>query len=331
MASKEAVVQPYSVGRAPGVSRRNLLLGGASVVVGGLAANFLLQPPARVPFDKELAWAHLTKQVDFGPRVANTDGWEACRKYLVDTLTPLASRVEEQRFTRTVRGKKLRMANIIARFPAASRSASGKAILLCAHWDTRPTADQEFEPARQKVPIPGANDGASGVAVLLEAARLFKQTPPPVPVMIVLFDGEDYGYFEQGEMFYGSKHFAANLPADVPRRGILLDMVGDKDLRIPQEGHSVQAASEVVDEVYAVARDVGAGRYFPMEAGTPIEDDHLPLIDRGLKVIDLIDFNYGPNHGWWHTREDTPDKCSPTSLKTVGDVVTEWVYRKGKK
>jgi glutaminyl-peptide cyclotransferase len=279
--------------------------------------------PARHPeFDKLRAFQHLTKQVDFGPRVTGFPGHRACRDYMVNSLKPLADSVEVQEFTQVIRGKQLRMANVIARW----KGTGGKeGVLLSAHWDTRPTADQERQPEKRRRPIPGANDGASGVAVLLEAARSLKQSPPPVPVMIVFFDGEDYGPGIE-DMFLGSVYFADHLPADVPRKGILLDMIGDRDLRVPQEQNSLLQAREVVDEVYGIARQLGLERNFPAEPGLSIEDDHLPLLMKRVKVIDLIDFNYGPGHAWWHTLDDTPDKCSATSLKAVGDVVLGWVY-----
>jgi glutaminyl-peptide cyclotransferase len=296
--------------------------------VGLGVALFLGQRPTPVgetPFDQQRAWGHLVKQVEFGPRVPNAPGHAQCRDWLVATLKPLADSVARQDFEQRVGGRLLRMSNIIGRFKGAG---TGPGVLLCAHWDTRPTADYENTPERRRTPIAGANDGASGVAVLLELARLFKQKPPPVPVMIVLFDGEDYGPGID-RMFLGSRHFAARLPPDVPRRGVLLDMIGDRDLRVPQERHSLDKARAVVDEVYGVARRLGRSREFPAEQGQYIEDDHVRLQEQGLEVIDLIDFSYGPNHSWWHTLEDTPDKCSPASLEAVGDVVTEWVYGRG--
>jgi Zn-dependent M28 family amino/carboxypeptidase len=163
------------------------------------------------------------------------------------------------------------------------------------------------------------------VAVLLELARIFQAAPPPVPVMMVFFDGEDFGP-GTSRMFYGSRYFAAHLPKDVPRKGILLDMVGDKDLRIFQEAYSRRYAREVVREVFAVAARIGRQAQFPPTPTYEILDDHVPLNKRGLKVINLIDFNYGPRHSWWHTLADTPDKCSAASLEAVGDVVAEWVY-----
>jgi Zn-dependent M28 family amino/carboxypeptidase len=314
---------------APPVARpRRLWLGllAAGLVSTGLIALFAPQPAMHPPFDKDRAFKSLERQVGFGPRVPNTAGHRACRDDLVSTLKGLADSVESQNFSRTLSAKKLDMTNVIARW----KGAGGKAgILLSAHWDTRPTADQEVAPERRKMPIPGANDGASGVAVLLELARAFKQSPPPVPVMIVLFDGEDYGPGIE-RMFLGSIYFAEHLPPDVPKRGVLLDMIGDRDLEVPQEFHSFMQAREVVDEVYAAARRVGVDSHFPARTGGAVEDDHLPLQAKGLKVIDLIDFDYGPGNSWWHTLEDTPDKCSATSLKMVGDTLLEWIYSQKK-
>lgn len=315
---------PATAQARPGASRRSggLLLAGGMLVAAGL---LFFARPAAAPkplFDKDRAFSDLKKQVDCGPRVPNTPGQAACREYFLKTLQPLADSVERQDFARAIRGQSLKMTNVIARWKGRS---NGNGVLLCAHWDTRPTADYERTPAKRLTPIPGANDGASGAAVLLELARGLHQSPPPVPVMLVFFDGEDVGPSIE-EMFLGSVYFADHLPNDVPRRGVLMDMIGDRDLEIPQEGHSLQEAQGVVDEIYATAKKLGYERSFPSRSGGPIEDDHLPLQRKGLKVIDLIDFNYGPGHSWWHTLADTPDKCSPESLKTVGDVLLEWTY-----
>lgn len=299
---------------------------GAALLRGGGGSQPVSAPaPAsgsRLAFDGQGAFKDLEKQVAFGPRVPNMASHTACRDYLVDTLRPEADSVERQDFTWKVGPRTLQMSNIIARWKG---TGGKKGVLLSAHWDTRPTADYEPTPAGRRTPIPGANDGASGVAVLLQAARMFKKTPPPVPVMIVFFDGEDYGPGVD-RMFLGSRHFADHLPKDTPGRGILLDMIGDRDLQIPKEDNSVQNAQEVVDEVYGQARALGLERYFPSVVDRSIEDDHIPLQQKGLKVIDLIDFDYGPDHTWWHTLQDTPDKCSPNSLAVVGEVVTRWVY-----
>lgn len=329
---------PASASTRPGESPRSRagwvgLAAAAALVAAGW---FTFSRPATAPlpivapqeartvtFDAERAFADLKKQVEFGPRVPNTKGHQECRRYLVDTLKPLAGEVTTQDFTGRVRGRSLSMSNIVARWPG---TGGGPGVLLAAHWDTRPTADYERDPARRMQPIPGANDGASGVAVLLEMARMFKRIPPSVPVMMVFFDGEDYGPGVE-HMFLGSRYFADHLPRNTPKKGILLDMVGDRDLVIPQEAHSLNVARDIVKDVYDIAHRRGLERHFPAEPGGPIEDDHVPLHAKGLKVIDLIDFSYGPGHSWWHTLEDTPDKCSPASLKAVGDVVLEWVYR----
>ncbi len=287
-----------------------------------LAACCAAPAAARAEFSAGRAWKHLKRQVRFGPRVPNTRGHRACRAYLEARLRATADRVERQDFSYDLGRRTLRMSNLIARWSGPPGASGG--VLLCAHWDTRPTADREAESERRTRPIPGANDGASGVAVLLEVARALKRRPPPVPVMLVLFDGEDYGP-GLDRMLLGSRHFAARLPADTPRQGVLLDMIGDKSLRVPQEGFSRRSARGVLDEVYAVAGRLGHRRHFPLVPGQEIYDDHVPLQNRGLQVIDLIDFNYGPDNSWWHTLQDTPSKCSRRSLRVVGEVVLGWV------
>jgi Zn-dependent M28 family amino/carboxypeptidase len=271
-------------------------------------------------FDGAAAFARLKEQCDFGPRVPGTTGHTRCLDYLVKSLQATTTDVARQEFTFDDNGKPLRMTNVVAKYAGGSAPAT----LLCAHWDTRPTADMESDPARRKQPILGANDGASGVAVLLELARMLQRRPPPGPVWIVLFDGEDLGP-DVDRMFLGSRHFADTLAADTPRQGVLLDMIGDRDLAIYHEGNSLVGAREVVDAVWAVAKRLGHERYFiPRERHT-ISDDHIPLMAKGLAVADLIDFDYPP----WHTLGDTVDKCSSESLKVVGSVVAAWVYGRG--
>lgn len=336
MAAKRSPAAAARAEAPPASPRRRLLGAGLLAAVLGVAGWLAAGRPASSPqpiaaapegqaivFDADRAFADLKRQVEFGPRVPNLESHRECRKFLVDTLKPLAAEVTTQDFTRRVRGRSLSMSNIIATWPG---NGGKQGVLLCAHWDTRPTADYEPDATRRRQPIPGANDGASGVAVLLEMARMFKRVPPSVPVMIVFFDGEDYGPGVDN-MFLGSRYFADHLPPKTPRQGILLDMVGDRDLAIPQEEYSRRVAPEIIRDVYEIAHRRGYEKQFPAIPGTPIEDDHLSLHEKGLKVIDLIDFSYGPGHSWWHTLEDTPDKCSPASLKAVGDVVLEWVYR----
>lgn len=275
-------------------------------------------------FDGERAFDLLKKQVDLGPRYPGVPAHAACSEFIEAQLKPYASEVTIQEFRQTVAGNDLTLRNIIARFnPEAEQW-----IILAAHWDTRPVADMEVDASKRAKPILGANDGASGVAVLLELARMFAKRQPRIGVMMVFFDGEDYTTNPptSRDMFLGSKHFAKHLDAATKARvkyGILLDMVGDKNLGIRQETQSVAAAPEVVRNVWDTAKSLGYGDSFLTQDKISISDDHVPLIKAGVKCIDVIDFNYGP----WHTLDDTPDKCSAESLRIVGEVIANVVYK----
>lgn len=269
-------------------------------------------------FDSARAFEFLRKQCDFGPRPPGTLAHEKCRDFLLAELRKYASSAELQNFEHVRSGKIYPMSNVIARFGKPGDSG----VLLCAHWDTRPTADQELEPADQKKPILGANDGASGVAVLLEMARMFHERPPAVSVTIVLFDGEDFGPKEDN-MFLGAKLFASKLSEKSSYKyGILLDMVGDNDLAIYRESNSQRGARFVVDKIWAAARKLGHTSQFKDQVKYGISDDHIPLIEAGVPCADVIDFDYP----YWHTLDDTVDKCSPKSLQAVGETIAKVVY-----
>jgi glutaminyl-peptide cyclotransferase len=283
-------------------------------------------PPVSVPrFDGERAFSFLTKQTEFGPRNPNSRGHAQCLSYLTNTLRAVAETVRIQEFTEPGYGQEqLHLTNIIASF----RPQASQRVLLCAHWDTRPRAERDPDPRRRDEPILGANDGASGVAVLLEIAHLLKSTPPPVGVDIVLFDGEDYG--KEGDLpryFLGARYFALNKSADyVPRFGVLLDMVGDAELQLPQEINSLRWAPDVVSEIWTTARALGETA-FTDQPGDQISDDHVPLNEAGIKTIDIIDFAYpDQSHIYWHTHQDTPEHCSAASLQSVGTVLTHVVF-----
>jgi len=269
-------------------------------------------------FDEDAAWAYLVKQVSFGPRVPGSKSHTACRRYLEQELLKYCDSVERQEFTTKLSGQDTKLYNIIGSF----RPDAARRILLCAHWDSRPTADQNPEGTRNQ-PIDGANDGASGVAVLLELARVFKDNPPPLGVDIVMFDGEDYGP-SVANMFLGSKYFASRLLDSQARAynyGILLDMVGDRNLDIRPEGNSEAVAGSIYAIAVEVSRDMGY-LAFKESGALNIQDDHLPLQARGIRVYDFIDFNYD----YWHTTKDTADKCSKDSLEAVGRTVENIVY-----
>jgi glutaminyl-peptide cyclotransferase len=196
-------------------------------------------------------------------------------------------------------------------------------VALFAHWDTRPTADQEETAELRAKPIPGANDGASGVAVLLELARTLKAHPldKKIGVRFVLVDGEDLGPGLE-EMFLGASYYAKSAG---PRGdyGILLDMIGDKDLRVPIEPNSLTMAERITRALYAHAKTVGLETTFPSTLQGEIYDDHLPLNQAGLPTVDLIDFTYDS----WHRLSDTPDKCSAESLGKVGKLLETWLRK----
>jgi hypothetical protein len=269
------------------------------------------------PFDGDKALDYVGQQLAFGPRIPGTEGHRRTGDWIVSLMRERADTVIEQRWTHTTaNGDSLPLRNVFARF----RHDRPDRVLFVAHWDTRPRADSDADSARRLLPVPGANDGASGVAVLIAIADLLKATPPNVGVDLLFVDGEDYGTFgpPDVDVLIGSTYFAEHLPAPDyrPLLGVLWDMVGDRDLRIQKETWSVQRAGDVVERVWRVARELGYERYFdPTEYG-PITDDHLPLQAKGIPIIDVIDIAYSAHH----TSEDTFDKVSALSLKIVGDV-----------
>ncbi|MCG3119472.1 MAG: hypothetical protein ALAOOOJD_01881 [bacterium] len=279
------------------------------------------QPLTLLPFNGKSAYDLLVQQCDFGPRVPDTPAHDSCRAFLLAELNKYADRVVEQTFEENLPTlqKNVKLTNLIASFDLHATQR----ILLCAHWDSRPWADEDADTSKQRQPILGANDGASGVAVLLEVAKTLKSTPPPVGVDIIFFDGEDAGISGQNDTYLaGSRYFARNKDVRFnPMMGILLDMVGDADLQIYKEEYSVNYASSVVDRVWGLAARLGVTEFIPRTEHAVI-DDHVPLLNAGIPVIDVIDFDY--DH--WHKSSDTPDKCSAASLEKVGRVVLAAVY-----
>lgn len=271
-------------------------------------------------FNGENAFKYLLAQCDFGPRYPGSEAHERTKEYLITELKKFANSVETQEFTQNVDEKKLQLTNIIAEFGEQDDSSAGETIGLAAHWDTRPIADHDPDPEKRDTPIIGANDGASGVAVLLEIARVLSLKPPEKRVLIVLFDGEDYGR-NIHDMMLGSRYFADHMNGWEPDWGILLDMIGDEDLAIPIEPHSQQAAPDLVKRIWTKAQELNLVAFQP-RYGPAIYDDHIPMIEAGVPFVDLIDFDYP----YWHTLEDTPDKCSADSLEVVGRLVLALIY-----
>ena len=283
----------------------------------------------KTPFDANAAMEYTKAQLAFGPRVPGTPGHVRAGDWIVRMMKQRADTVIEQRFThRTLDGKELPLRNVLARF----RPAATQRVLYLTHWDTRPTADDDPVLGNRGTPIPGANDGAAGVGLFVALADALKKTPPNVGVDLLFVDGEDYGRsFDPpyADVLLGSQYFANHLPsADYrPIYGVLWDMIADKDLNIYQEERSVTSAPEVVSRVWQKAADLGYSKYFINRGGQSVTDDHVPLLEKGLRVIDVIDIDYGPpapgggaDPSYHHTLQDTIDKISVKSFQIVGDV-----------
>lgn len=285
------------------------------------------QPPDQ-RFDAARAFGYLVAQCALGPRNPGGPGHARCREFLTawfaERCSGRTARFWTQDFVHvdSASGERVSLTNFVAVFEG--ENPADQPLLFCAHWDTRPRADREADPARRTLPILGANDGASGVAVLMELAALLSAEPPPQTVYIVLFDGEDYGdAADPGlkDYFLGSRYFAAHLPTTRFGFGVLLDMVGDRDLRLPYEGFSLERNPELTRRIWDRARELGLREFAP-ERGPWVFDDHLPLMERGLAMVDIIDFEYP----YWHTLQDTPERCSSESLAVVGRLVVDLAY-----
>ena len=299
------------------------LLAAGALAVAGCRDRRATTP--KTAFSGAAAHALVKAQLDFGPRVPGTEAHRRAGEWIVAQLRPLADTVVEQRWSHvTARGDTLALRNVLARF----RPAAAERVLYLAHWDSRPTSDEAADPRRRLLPVPGANDGASGVALLIALAQALRAAPADVGVDLLFVDGEDYGDFGANQdVLIGSTYFAEHLPSPgyAPLYGVLWDMVGDRDLRIAQELNSVRAAPEVVQRVWGVAEALGYGHVFVPETGQAVTDDHLPLIRKGLRVIDVIDLDYASRTGvsYHHTPDDTLDKVSASSLQVVGDVALQ--------
>jgi glutaminyl-peptide cyclotransferase len=256
-------------------------------------------------FDGEKAYSHVLKQCAFGPRPVGSDENRQTAEYISSTLEKLGWAVQMQEFA--YRGVTVR--NVIA-----SRG-SGPLIVLGAHYDTRSVADRD--PIDPTQPVPGADDGASGVAVLLELGRALDPDEVPFEVWLVFFDGEDQGAIGGWPFSVGASYMAQHLTVK-PRAVVVVDMVGDQDQRFLWEANS---DADLQHTLWAVAARLGYDDNFVPREGYAIIDDHLPFREQGLVAVDIIDFDYP----YWHTVEDTPDKVSPESLERVGRVLETWL------
>jgi len=290
-------------------------------------------------FNADSAYAMVAAQLAFGPRVPGTESHKACANWMTERMNAWADTVIVQEFrTRVYTKQVFNGVNIISVFnPAATRR-----ILLGAHWDSRPYADHDPDLANRRKPIDGANDGASGVGVLMEVARLLQSQPLPqnLGVDIIFFDLEDYGPHNDertagdDDMWaLGSQHWARN-PHKTGYKaqfGILLDMVGASGAVFPREMFSQQYAAWVLDRVWRTAQRLGYGQAFVNRPGPPINDDHLP-VNRiaGIPMINIIHIDQNSSNGtfyeYWHTMNDNLSQIDPQTLKMVGDVVVHTIY-----
>lgn len=266
-------------------------------------------------FSGQTAFGYVERQMAFGHRIPGTPAHRATGDWILAQLRTTADTVIVQEIRHvTQSGQTLPLRNFFARFQPGATDR----VLFLAHWDTRPHADQSQNLGLQRMPVPGANDGASGVAVLLGVADVLKRRAPTLGVDLLFVDGEDYGTFADSvDVLIGSRWFAAHQPPGYqPLFAVLFDMVGDKDLQIYQEGNSLAGAPEVVQRVWRKAADLRYERIFVPTVRHTLTDDHVALQRVGIHAIDVVDFDYP----FWHTTEDTIDKVSAASLQIVGNV-----------
>ncbi|MEL6632072.1 MAG: M28 family peptidase [Bacteroidota bacterium] len=284
----------------------------------------------KVPdFQADSAYAYIEKQLSFGPRVPNTQAHAACAEWLQDKFQSLGAKVKVQTgVVEAYDGTLLNIYNIIASY----NPDRAKRIMLSAHWDTRPIADQDPDPTKQSQPIPGANDGGSGVAVLLEIGRLIGQDDSlNLGVDIFLWDAEDYGKSEVRDSYcLGTQYWARNRlnPNYAPLYGINLDMVGGKNARFTMEGGSMSYAPGVMKKVWKIGAQLGYQTYFSTIRTDAIIDDHYYVNElTDISMIDIIDRQSGQSFfGQWHTHQDDIHVISKETLKAVGQTVLTTMY-----
>ncbi len=299
--------------------------------------------PVGPSFNADSAYAFTKAQCDFGPRDMNTRGHDLCGEWIVSKFKEYGCKVTTQTATLAgYDGTKLRSRNIMASINPEATTR----ILLCAHWDSRPWADNDPDSANWRKPILAANDAASGVAVMLELARIIgrskdeKAFNKQLGIDFVCFDAEDWGTPQWADVAdnadswaLGAQYWSKNLPQGYEARyGILLDMVGGVGAKFYREGMSMQYAPEIVKKVWRAAREVGFGSYFPKEDGGVITDDHVPVNQFAkIPTIDIIPYyadcqqsSFGPT---WHTLADNMENIDKNTLKAVGQTLVQVIYK----
>ena len=302
------------------------------------------EPVVSIQFDADSAYAFCATQCDFGPRVMNSEAHERCSAWIQQKFQQYGYQVEMQKADlKGYDGTILKSTNIIAKAPSLKERAGGEAILICAHWDSRPWADNDPDSTNWRKPVMAANDGASGVAVMLELARLIQQNDSlNITVDFICFDAEDWGIPQWDETgngadswALGSQYWAKTLTANPSTQNysyaILLDMVGGQGAKFYQESYSLQKASAIVEKVWRAANVAGYGSFFPMKEGVGVTDDHLPVNDvANIPCIDIINYypdcpqgSFGPT---WHTIYDDMQHIDKNTLQAVGQTLVQLIY-----
>lgn len=318
--------QPLSAPRPfPGLTPR--FIGLFLLIIGGALAVGLLVMSANnstTPFDADRAMDYLREICKIGPRISGSPGMKKQQEFLKKHFESLGGKVSLQSFTaRQVSqpNQPVSMANMIVTWhPERNRR-----VILCAHYDTRPIADQEEDPRKWREPFLSANDGGSGVAFLMELAHHMKNLPTQIGVDFVFFDGEEYIQEKGDKYFFGSEHFARDYQKNPPRykyiAAILLDMIAGKNARFPKEPNSFFLAGNLVEDIWQIAHEQKCTAFLQQHGDVAVEDDHLALNRHGIPAINIIDFSY--EH--WHKLSDTPENCSGESMKQVARVITTWL------
>lgn len=264
--------------------------------------------PQMARFSGDFAFHHAMAQMQYVPRHPGTEGWRKCGDYILSQLATQGWAAEEQPFVYLETDCR----NLIG------KRGEGPLLVIGAHYDSRRRADRDPDPSKRTEPVPAANDGASGVAVLLELARVLRPEDLQRTIWLVAFDAEDNGGLDGWDWIAGSRHFVRAL-TETPQGMVLVDMIGDADQQIYYEGNSHQQMQE---GIWQVAADLEYPAFIPELRHTMI-DDHIPFVREGIPAVDLIDFDYP----YWHTTQDTLDKISAESLEAVGRTLEEWIVR----
>lgn len=300
------------------------MLSGHAPARDGPREKLAADRPVPVPFDAKRAMSYLEAVCKIGPRISGSDGMTKQQDLLDKHFTKLGGKVEWQKFTARQRSQRgpVAMANLIVRWhPERQRH-----IILCSHYDTRPIADQEPDERKWREPFVSANDGGSGVALLMELAHHLKGLETAVGVDFVFFDGEEFIHDKNDDYFFGSRQFADDYRRNKPKytypAAVLLDMIGGKDAKFPIEANSWWNAAPLVMDLWQTAAEQKCAAFQKRE-GPQVEDDHLALNRAGIPAVDIIDFSY--RH--WHRLTDVPKNCSGESLEQVARVLSVWLQR----